>query len=131
MRMVAHRIADPRVLNLIKMWLQAGALESNELHETERGTPQGSGISPLLANIFLHYVLDLWVHQWRRRHARGRVSVVRYADNFVMGFESKADAQRMVPPTSSGSTYPSSTSRKGAPRWSSRSKGRSSRSRLT
>jgi len=71
MRMVAHRIADPRVLKLIKMWLEAGVLESNEVHETERGTPQGSGISPLLANIFLHYVLDLWVHQWRRRHARG------------------------------------------------------------
>lgn len=96
MRMVAHRIADPRVLNLIKMWLQAGVLESNELHESERGTPQGSGISPLLANVFLHYVLDLWVHQWRRRYARGRVSVVRYADDFVMGFESRADAQRMV-----------------------------------
>ncbi len=96
MRMVAHRIADPRILNLIRMWLVAGVLESNELHETERGAPQGPGISPLLANIFLHYVLDLWVHQWRRRHARGRVSVVRYADDFVMGFESKADADRML-----------------------------------
>jgi len=96
MRMVAHRIADPRILNLIKMWLEAGVLESNELHETERGTPQGSGISPLLANVFLHYVLDLWVHQWRGRHARGRVSVVRYADDFVMGFEHKADAERML-----------------------------------
>jgi len=96
MRMVAHRIADPRILRLIRMWLEAGVLESNELHETQRGTPQGAGISPLLANIFLHYVLDLWVHQWRRRHARGRVSIVRYADDFVMGFESKADAQRMV-----------------------------------
>ena len=74
----------------------AGVLESNELHETERGTPQGSGISPLLANIFLHYVRNLWVHQWRQRHARGRVSVVRYADDFVMGFESKADAERML-----------------------------------
>ena len=96
MRMLAHRIADPRVLRLIKMWLEAGVLESNELHETERGTPQGSGISPLLANVFLHYVLDLWVHQWRRRHARARVCIVRYADDFVMGFESKADADRMV-----------------------------------
>ena len=96
MRTVAHRITDPRILTLIRMWLEAGVLESNELHETERGTPQGSGISPLLANVFLHYVLDLWVHQWRRRHARGRVIVVRYADDFVMGFESKADAERMV-----------------------------------
>lgn len=96
LRMVAHRIADPRILSLIRMWLEAGVLESNELYETDRGTPQGSGISPLLANIFLHYVLDLWVHQWRRRHAHGRVSIVRYADDFVMGFESKADAQKMV-----------------------------------
>src|SRR5205823_3820956 len=60
------------------------------------GTPQGTGISPLLANIFLHYVLDLWVHQWRRRHAFGRVSIVRYADDFVMGFEKAADARRML-----------------------------------
>jgi hypothetical protein len=78
------------------MWLEAGILESGEIHETDRGTPQGAGISPLLANIFLHYVLDLWVHQWRRRHARGRVIIVRYADDFVMGFESKADAQQML-----------------------------------
>lgn len=96
MRMVAHRIADPRILGLIRMWMEAGVLESNELHETERGTPQGSGISPLLANVFLHYVLDLWVHQWRRRYARGRVSIVRYADDFVMGFERKDDAERML-----------------------------------
>jgi RNA-directed DNA polymerase len=96
LRMLAHRIADPRVLRLIRMWLEAGILESNEWHETERGTPQGAGISPLLANIFLHYVFDLWAHQWRRRHARGRVSVVRYADDFVMGFESAADARKMV-----------------------------------
>ena len=93
LRMLAHRIADPRVLRLIRMWLEAGILESDEWHETDRGTPQGAGISPLLANIFLHYVLDLWVHQWRRRHARGRVSIVRYADDFVMGFESEADAR--------------------------------------
>ena len=73
LRMLAHRIADPRVLRLIRKWLEAGILESGEWHETDRGTPQGAGISPLLANIFLHYVLDLWVHQWRRRHAHGRV----------------------------------------------------------
>ncbi|WFU71190.1 reverse transcriptase domain-containing protein [Bradyrhizobium sp. CB2312] len=87
LRMVAHRIADPRILRLIGLWLRAGVLESGEKQETDRGTPQGAGISPLLANIFLHYILDLWVHQWRRRHACGRVVTVRYA-----GFESKADA---------------------------------------
>ena len=96
LRMLEHRIADPRVLRLVRMWLEAGILESDEWHEMDRGTPQGAGISPLLANIFLHYVLDLWVHQWRRRHARGRVSIVRYADDFVVGFESEADARRML-----------------------------------
>jgi retron-type reverse transcriptase len=93
---VAHRIADPRILRLIRQWLEAGILESDEWHETDRGTPQGAGISALLANIFQPYVLDLWVHRWGRRHARGRVSIVRYADDFVMGFESAGDAQRMV-----------------------------------
>jgi RNA-directed DNA polymerase len=96
LRMLAHRIADPRILSLIRLWLEAGILESDEWHETDRGTPQGAGISPLLANVFLHYVLDLWAHQWRRRHARGRVSIVRYADDFVMGFEHEADARRML-----------------------------------
>src|ERR1700739_3793245 len=96
LRMLAHRIADPRILRLIELWLRAGVLESGEWYETDRGTPQGAGISPLLANVFLHYVLDLWVHQWRRRHARGRVSIVRYADDFVMGFESEADARQML-----------------------------------
>ena len=96
LRMVAHRIADPRILRLIGLWLRAGVLESGEKHETDRGTPQGAGISPLLANIFLHYILDLWAHQWRRRHARGRIVIVRYADDFVMGFEKEADAREML-----------------------------------
>jgi RNA-directed DNA polymerase len=96
MRMVAHRIADLRVLRLIRQWLRAGVLENGAWHETVEGTPQGAGISPLLANIFLHYVLDLWVHQWRKRKARGRISLVRYADDFVMGFQYRDDGQRML-----------------------------------
>jgi RNA-directed DNA polymerase len=93
--MLAHRIADPRILRLVRKWLEAGILEGSEKYETTKGTPQGAGISPLLANVFLHYVLDLWVHQWRRRHARGRVTIVRYADDFVMGFEKEVDARQM------------------------------------
>jgi retron-type reverse transcriptase len=79
LRMLAHRIADPRVLRLVRMWLAAGILEGDAWHATDRGTPQGAGISPLLANIFLHDALDLRGHQWRRRQARGRVSIVRGA----------------------------------------------------
>jgi RNA-directed DNA polymerase len=96
LRMLAHRIADKRVVRLIKKWLRAGILEANEWRETTEGTPQGAGISPLLANIFLHYVLDLWVQQWRKRRARGRVVIVRYADDFVMGFQYEADAREML-----------------------------------
>jgi group II intron reverse transcriptase/maturase len=81
LRMIAHRIADQRILRHIRLWLEAGVLEEGTWSATEVGTPQGSSISPLLANVFLHYVLDLWVHQWRRRHARGRVIIVRYADD--------------------------------------------------
>ena len=96
LRMLAHRIADRRVLRLIERWLEAGTLESGRWQATETGTPQGSGISPLLANVFLHYVFDLWVHQWRRRHARGRVIVCRYADDMVLGFQHEVDAQTML-----------------------------------
>ena len=85
LRMLGHRIADRRVLRLISQWLRAGVLEQGEWKETEQGTPQGAGISPLLANVFLHYVLDLWVHQWRRRQARGQVIIVRYADDCAPG----------------------------------------------
>ena len=95
MRMVAHRIADPRVLRLIAQWLRAGMMEGSEWHETRVGTPQGAGISPLLANIVLHYALDLWVQRWRKRTARGKVSIVRYADDFVMGFQTRRDAEQM------------------------------------
>jgi len=96
LRMVAHRIADPRVLRLIELWLKAGVLERGVVQESTQGTPQGSGISPLLANVFVHYVLDLWVNRWRRTQTRDRVIVVRYCDDFVMGFQSAADARRML-----------------------------------
>ena len=95
LRMLAHRIADRRVPRLIERWLKAGILESGRWQATETGTPQGSGIGSLLANVFLHYVFDLWVHQWRRRHARGWVIVCRYADDMVLGFQYEDDAQTM------------------------------------
>jgi RNA-directed DNA polymerase len=95
LRMIAHRVADRRILRLISEWLRAGVMEGQRWSETEQGTPQGSGISPLLANIFMHYALDLWVHPWRRRYARGRVIIVRYCDDFVLGFQYEGDARGM------------------------------------
>jgi RNA-directed DNA polymerase len=95
MRMLEHRIADPRVLLLLRQWLAAGVLENGIYAETVEGTPQGSGISPLLANVFLHYALDLWVQQWSRREATGRLRLVRYADDFVLTFEMQGDAHRL------------------------------------
>lgn len=96
LRMVAHRIADPRVLRLIRQWLRVGVLESGEWRESVEGTPQGAGISPLLANIFLHYVLDLWIQRWRKSQARGHVIFVRYCDDFVIGFQYEEDAPAVV-----------------------------------
>jgi RNA-directed DNA polymerase len=93
-KFVKHRIADTRVVRLIQKWLAAGVLEAGKWSETEEGTPQGATISPLLANIYLHYVLDLWVQHWRRHEARGEVVIVRYADDFVLGFQYEADAVR-------------------------------------
>ena len=95
LRMVAHRIADPRVLRLIRQWLRAGVLESGEWRESVEGTPQGSGISPLLANVFLHYSLDLWIRQWRKTRAKGSVIFVRYCDDFVIGFQYEEDARQL------------------------------------
>ena len=94
-KFIEHRIADTRMMRLLMKWLRAGVMEDGELHDVQEGTPQGGIISPLLANIYLHYVLDLWVRQWRRRHARGEVYIVRYADDFVMGFQDESDARTM------------------------------------
>lgn len=96
LRMVAHRIADPRVLRLIRRWLEAGILEGGEWKAVETGTPQGAGISPLLANVVLHYVFDMWLHQWRWKRARGQVIVCRYADDSVIGTQHEGDAQRLL-----------------------------------
>jgi group II intron reverse transcriptase/maturase len=86
-RFVEYRVGDRRVLRLIQKWLKAGVSEEGVWSETKVGTPQGAVISPLLANLYLHYVLDLWVHQWRRKEAHGDVIMVRYADDFVVGFQ--------------------------------------------
>jgi group II intron reverse transcriptase/maturase len=93
-RFVGHRVADPRVQRLIAKWLRAGVLEEGKKVVLEKGSPQGATVSPLLANIYLHYAFDLWAEQWRRRHARGDVVIVRYADDLVLGFEYEADARR-------------------------------------
>ena len=96
LKFLEHRIADRRILRLIRKWLKAGVSEDGQWSRTTVGTPQGSVISPMLANVFLHYVLDLWANQWRERHARGSVIIVRYADDFVMGFQSQVDAERFL-----------------------------------
>jgi group II intron reverse transcriptase/maturase len=96
MKFIEHRIADQRVVRHVKKWLNAGVLEDGRKHRPEQGTPQGGSISPLLANIYLHYVFDLWADQWRSRETRGDVIIVRYADDFVMGFEHKHEAERFV-----------------------------------
>jgi group II intron reverse transcriptase/maturase len=92
-KFIEHRIADRRVVRLIQKWLNAGVLEDGEWRPSEMGTPQGGGISPLLANVYLHYVFDLWVRAWRRR-AKGDVIVVRYADDIIVGFQYEWEARR-------------------------------------
>jgi RNA-directed DNA polymerase len=93
-KFIEHRVADARVIRLIKKWLYAGVLEDGQVTRSELGTVQGGSISPLLANIYLHYAFDLWVEQWRHRHARGDMVIVRYADDWVAGFEHRPDAER-------------------------------------
>lgn len=95
-KFLEHRIADPRVHRHVQKWLNAGVLEDSSWRPVEEGTPQGGSISPLLANVYLHYVFDLWVQRWRKRNARGDVIVVRYADDFIVGFEHREDAERFL-----------------------------------
>src|SRR6266496_737644 len=95
-KFLGHRIADKRVLRLVDKWLAAGVIEDGTWSETPQGSPQGASVSPLLANIYLHYVFDLWADWWRRHVARGEVIIVRFADDFVMGFEEYQDACRFL-----------------------------------
>lgn len=92
-KFLEHRIGDQRILRLIRKWLNAGIIEDTDWSDTGKGAPQGAVLSPLLSNVFLHYVFDLWIHQWRTRHCKGPCIVVRYADDFVIGFETEADAK--------------------------------------
>ena len=96
MKFVEHRIADQRVLRHIKKWLKAGVIEDGKRTETEMGTPQGGSVSPLLANVYLHYVFDLWVQQWRERRAHGDMIIVRYADDVTVGFQYREEAERFL-----------------------------------
>jgi RNA-directed DNA polymerase len=93
-RFLEHRIADKRVLRLIQKWLAAGVIDNGSWTAFEEGVPQGASASPLLANVYLHYVFDLWAHQWRTRHAHGDVVITRFADDFVVGFEHREDAEQ-------------------------------------
>jgi RNA-directed DNA polymerase len=95
-RFLRHRIADERVLRLIGKWLAAGVIEDEEWTQSEKGAPQGASASPLLANVYLHYVLDLWADWWRKTQARGEVIIVRFADDFITGFEYQEDAERFL-----------------------------------
>jgi retron-type reverse transcriptase len=93
-RFVEHRVGDRRVVRLIRKWLKTGVEEDGVIKPGEVGTPQGAVISPLPANIYLHYVFDLWANQWRQRHAHGAIIMVRCADDIVVGFEHRAGAER-------------------------------------
>jgi RNA-directed DNA polymerase len=96
MKFIEHRVTDRRMLGLIQKWLKAGVSEDGQWSETKVGTPQGAVVSPLLANVYLHYVFDLWVEAWRKKVARGDMIVVRYADDLVVGFEHRTEAERFL-----------------------------------
>ena len=95
-RFVEHRIADRRIVRLIRKWMKAGVMEDGRWFETQEGTPQGSVISPILANLYLHYVLDIWANVWRKKVAQGDMIIVRYADDAVLGFQHRSDAERFL-----------------------------------
>lgn len=95
-KFVEHRVGDKRVVRLIQKWLKAGVVEDGRWFETEEGSPQGAVISPILANLYLHYVLDVWVAAWRKKVARGEMIIVRYADDAVLGFQEQKDAERFL-----------------------------------
>jgi hypothetical protein len=95
-KFIEHRVADPRILRLIQKWLKAGVMEEGKWSEPQTGTAQGSVISPLLANVYLHYSFDLWVNVWRQKWAKGEVVVIRYADDSIAGFQYQTDADRFL-----------------------------------
>jgi len=95
-KFMEHRVADPRILRLIRKWLKAGVMEEGKWSEPQTGTPQGSVISPVLANVYLHYSFDLWVNVWRQKWAQGEVIVIRYADDSIAGFQYQTDADRFL-----------------------------------
>jgi group II intron reverse transcriptase/maturase len=96
MKFLRHRIADERILRLVMKWLNAGVIEDGQWSDSGEGTMQGGSLSPLLANVYLHYVLDLWAGWWRKTHARGNMIIVRFADDFIVGFQHQDDAERFL-----------------------------------
>src|SRR5262249_61020051 len=95
-RFLEHRIGDRRIIRVVQKWLKVGVLENGIVAVSDRGTGQGSVISPLLANIYLHYALDLWAGRWRRLEATGDMIIVRYADDFIIGFQHASDGRRVL-----------------------------------
>jgi RNA-directed DNA polymerase len=95
-KFIEHRIADKRMIRHIRKWLNAGVLEDGVKTRCEKGAPQGGSASPLLANVYLHYVFDVWLQQWRRKHARGEAIAVRYVDDIIVGFQQRSDAERFL-----------------------------------